>query len=264
VEVEVEQAPVELERRVEITDLQGDVVDAYETRAPLNVGHGFLLCGTVWDDLTVATFVLVHGAWHGAWCWDLVRPALERRGHKAIAVDLPCDDVSSGSKEYAQVVCDAFDEEAVLVGHSLGGLTIPLVATARPVRKLVFLGALLPEPGVAFVDQLPGKPPASAEGFGRDIARDDEGRSYWPEGTARAGMYPDCDEESAAWAIPQLRPQARAPSVEPCPLRRGRTSNARTCSARTTARSTRCGRGGSRASAWAWRRSSSTPATRPS
>jgi pimeloyl-ACP methyl ester carboxylesterase len=166
----------------------------------------------------VATFVLVHGAWHGAWCWDLVRPELQQRGHRVVAVDLPCDDVSSGLNEYTQVVSDALDEEAVVVGHSLGGLTIPLVAAARPVRKLVFLCALLPEPGVAFVDQLPGKPPVFVEGFGRDVARDDEGRSYWPEGTARAGMYPDCDEESAAWAIQRLRPQARPPNVEPCPL----------------------------------------------
>ena len=40
----------------------------------------------------MTTFALVHGAWHGAWCWEPVMAELERRGHRAVAVDLPCDD----------------------------------------------------------------------------------------------------------------------------------------------------------------------------
>ena len=94
------------------------------------------------------TFVLVHGAWHGAWCWRDLMPHLERLGARAIAVDLPCDDVTAGTEAYAAHVLDALPAsgDVVLVGHSLGGLTIPLVAAARPVRALVFLCALLPFP----------------------------------------------------------------------------------------------------------------------
>ena len=98
----------------------------------------------------VTTFGLVHGAWHGAWCWELLVPELEGRGHRAVAVDLPGDDPAAGCAEYATVVCDrlrAEDSDVVLVGHSLGGLTIPLVAAERPVQALVFLCALIPVPG---------------------------------------------------------------------------------------------------------------------
>ena len=93
--------------------------------------------------------VLVHGSYHGAWCWDLLVPELERRGHRTVAVDLPTADPGAGAAEYANVVVAAIEPgtEPVLVGHSMGGLVIPLVAAARPVRRLVFLAAMLPSPG---------------------------------------------------------------------------------------------------------------------
>ena len=69
------------------------------------------------------------------------RPELESRGHRVVAPDLPCEDVDAGVVEYAAVVCDALggDEDAIVVGHSLGGLTIPFV----PGRAHVFLCALV-------------------------------------------------------------------------------------------------------------------------
>jgi pimeloyl-ACP methyl ester carboxylesterase len=84
----------------------------------------------------VTTFGLVHGAWHGAWCWDLLVPELERRGHGAVAPDLPIDDALAGLADYERTVVDALGDrdDVVLVGHSMGTLVIPLVAAARPVR----------------------------------------------------------------------------------------------------------------------------------
>ncbi len=167
----------------------------------------------------MATFVLVHGAWHGAWCWDLLRPELEARGHRVVAIDLPSDDASAGFTEYTAVVRAAIDSEkdVVLVGHSLGGLTVPLVADDREVRKLVFLCAILPVPGASFTDQLPSEPAVFVEGFAQEVVRDGD-LSYWPGEAARAGMYPDCSDELGSWAAPRLRPQGRLPSIEPCPL----------------------------------------------
>ncbi|MEE3248306.1 MAG: alpha/beta fold hydrolase, partial [Chloroflexota bacterium] len=83
----------------------------------------------------MTTFVLVHGASHGSWCWDKVVPLLVAQGHEAIAVDLPGNtygelDIPAGQvtlKSYTDHVCevlDELDEPAILVGHSLGGLTI--------------------------------------------------------------------------------------------------------------------------------------------
>jgi Predicted esterase of the alpha/beta hydrolase fold len=84
----------------------------------------------------MAAFSLVHGAWHGSWAWDLLRRELEARGHAVAAPDLPCDDVGAGVEDYARLVPPA----DVVVGHSLGGLTIPLVEA----RLRVFLCALVP------------------------------------------------------------------------------------------------------------------------
>ena len=110
--------------------------------------------------------------------------------------------------------------DVVLVGHSLGGLTIPLVAAARPVRALVFLCALLPVPGLSVVDQLRLEPEIFAPGFGSSVARDALGRSYWTDREeAIAQMYGDIEPTEATRAVARLRPQARLPSVETTPLR---------------------------------------------
>ena len=104
----------------------------------------------------MTTFVLVHGAFHGAWCWDEVRSELEARGHHTIAMDLPCDDPKAGNIRYSEVVMHAIQDggdDVVLVGHSLAGLTIPLVAASGSVRGMVFLNAFIPIPGRPFTDQ---------------------------------------------------------------------------------------------------------------
>jgi pimeloyl-ACP methyl ester carboxylesterase len=123
----------------------------------------------------VATFALVHGAWHGGWAWDLLRPELEARGHTVATPDLPCDDVEARVEEYASVVPPA----DVVVGHSLGGLTIPLV----PAQLRVYLCALVPGEGLddTFVP-----------GFGDTRIRDELGRSYYPDpdDAARELQYP--------------------------------------------------------------------------
>ncbi len=91
----------------------------------------------------MAIFGLVHGVCaRRFWCWELLTPHLKAAGHEVIAVDLPCEDREATFSDYAEVVHDtlgATRDEVVLVGHSTGGLTIPLVAARRPVRELVFL-----------------------------------------------------------------------------------------------------------------------------
>jgi pimeloyl-ACP methyl ester carboxylesterase len=171
----------------------------------------------------VATFVLVHGAWHGAWCWSRLVRELEARGHRAVAIDLPSDEPAAGFDEYVASIARAAEGEpdVVLVGHSLAGLTIPLVAAARPVRRLVYLCALLPEPGRSLVDQLSVEPEIFVEGFGRGIARDDRDRSYWASREAAVGsLFADCSSADADWAFARLRPQGRRPNIDPCTLDR--------------------------------------------
>jgi pimeloyl-ACP methyl ester carboxylesterase len=76
----------------------------------------------------MSLFALVHGGAHGGWCWELLVPELEKRGHSTVAPDLPIEDDAAGAREYARVVAAALptnDDDVVVVGHSLGGLTIP-------------------------------------------------------------------------------------------------------------------------------------------
>ena len=123
----------------------------------------------------MATYSLVHGAWHGGWCWDLVRAELEARGHTVETPDLPCEDVEATLEDYARCVPPA----DVVVGHSLGGFVIPLVDA----RLHVFLCALV---GGAAWDGV------FVPGFGDARVRDELGRSYYPDPAdgARELQYP--------------------------------------------------------------------------
>jgi pimeloyl-ACP methyl ester carboxylesterase len=171
----------------------------------------------------MATYVLVHGAWHGAWCWEPLERALRERGERTIAVELPCDDISAGCAAYARIVLDALAgvdaDDAVLVGHSLAGLSIPLVAAQRPVRRLVFLCALIAQPGTSLRDQRHRDPEMFVPGFGQEIVADEQGRAVWRDQQAAiAAFYPDCPRQVAERAAARLRPQANLPSTEPCTL----------------------------------------------
>lgn len=178
----------------------------------------------------MTTFALVHGAWHTGKCWDPTAVLLREAGHTVVAPDLPCEDAGAGLGDYAATVVTALGErhpadDVVLVGHSLGGLTIPLVAAAVPVRALVFLCALLPLPGASVADDLYQLDDTFAPEWGKlssHLEVHDDRSTSWPAGpvdpTAIDALYHDCPPALAAWASSQLRRQARAPSLEPCPL----------------------------------------------
>ena len=142
----------------------------------------------------MARFVLVHGAWHGSWCFRWLVEELEDHGHDVATPDLPCDELGLTPLDYARVIGPQPD--AVVVGHSLGGLTIPHVEA----RTRVYLGALVPVENV-YAE-------CFAPGFG-GFDRDNAGRSYWPDpDTAASGMFPDCARTQSDWAFAQLRRQA--------------------------------------------------------
>jgi pimeloyl-ACP methyl ester carboxylesterase len=170
----------------------------------------------------VATFGLVHGAWHGAWCWESLAAELGALGHRAVAVELPSDELDAGCGEYADAVVDALagEDDPVLVGHSLGGLTLPLVAARRPVRRLVYLCALVPRPGRPPFEREDGEPRTFGDGLAA-LARDELGRSCWPDAAAAiARLYPDVPPGAARAAAARLRPQAPRLNDERCPLER--------------------------------------------
>lgn len=160
----------------------------------------------------MTTFALVHGSWHGAWCFEKLAPELKARGHDVVAVDLPCDEAGKDYPDYARIVAGALADRAdvVAVGHSMGGQTIPHLAALRPVRALVFLCALLPTPDDGWRELL------FTPRFAESMLRDDQDRSYVCDfESARLTLYDDCDDEDARRAFAQLRPQARTGAFLP-------------------------------------------------
>jgi pimeloyl-ACP methyl ester carboxylesterase len=170
-------------------------------------------------EVRMAVFVLVHGAFHGAWCWDHLTPHLAALGHECIAVDLPCEDPEAGAVAYALHVSMALGNTngAILVGHSLGGLTIPLVATDRRVRRLVYLCAAVPIPGASWLDQETTNPVLVREAPFETEIHDDGTSSVTDQGAIDA-FYHDCTPQTQTWALAHLRRQAWLPSIEPAPL----------------------------------------------
>ncbi len=170
----------------------------------------------------MATFGLVHGAWHGAWCWERLVPELEIRGHEAVAVELPAEDPDAGLERYAELVAAALadHDDIVLVGHSLAGYSIPLVPSRRAVRHLVFLCAFVPQSGSSVTD-LYSRTDVFVPGFaGHTAVREGDGASYWPDLDAAARLlFHDASPEDARWAAQQLRPQVPRPRTDPFPLR---------------------------------------------
>lgn len=102
----------------------------------------------------MSTFALVHGGGGSGWDWHLVAAELRDRGHGVVAVDLPIEARLAGWEEYADTVVDALGNrrDVVVVGHSLGGFTAPLVCARTPVDLLVLVAAMIPSPGELFSD----------------------------------------------------------------------------------------------------------------
>jgi pimeloyl-ACP methyl ester carboxylesterase len=147
----------------------------------------------------MATFSLVHGARGRGSQWDLVRAELEARGHTVHTPDMPCEDVDAGVDEYVAAVppCD------IVVGHSLGGMTIPYVEADLH----VFLCALVA------IDNMPWGD-VFGEGFGAGRERDELGRSYYPDpAVAAAEMQVPPEHAHVAELLRRQAPYATDPRL---------------------------------------------------
>ena len=177
----------------------------------------------------MANYVLVHGSAHGSWCWERVIPLLREQGHTVVAADLPgnghdntplADVTLDTYGQYVSGVLDAQDAPSVLVGHSLGGLSISRAAELRPHRiaVLVYLTALLLEPGQAFMPAQSSDPDdirrALATRDSWNISDDLTYVTYKPE-LAPHRFYNDCTPEDVAWAQSMLVPQPIGPLIAP-------------------------------------------------
>jgi pimeloyl-ACP methyl ester carboxylesterase len=174
----------------------------------------------------MATFVLVHGAWHGGWCWERVAPLLASRGHRALAPDLPGH--GSDRTPIARVTLDAYathiaeviaaqPEPVVLVGHSMGGIVISAAAERVPdrIRTLVYLTAFLVGEGESLLSSF-GADPDSALTGNLVPSADGASATVKPEAVVPA-FYELCTPADAERARARLVPQALAPMNTPVP-----------------------------------------------
>jgi pimeloyl-ACP methyl ester carboxylesterase len=117
----------------------------------------------------MAKFLLLHGAWHGGWCWERLMPILQSRGHELWAPTLiglgdrareatPATGLTTHVDQIAQWITDSGLHDLAWVGHSYAGLV--MVGTAERVfdriSRLVYLDALVPDHGESAFDLMPG------------------------------------------------------------------------------------------------------------
>jgi pimeloyl-ACP methyl ester carboxylesterase len=146
------------------------------------------------------TFVLVPGAGGDPWYWHLVVERLARHGQRAIAVDVPGDDESKDLPDYVDAVIRASHGVAdlVLVGQSLGGFSAAIASRRLPVRRLVFVNAMIPAPG-----ETPGQWWANT---GQPEAKAAADR--------RAGRDPDAEFDIETYFLHDLPPDVFAASAQ--------------------------------------------------
>lgn len=139
-------------------------------------------------------------------------------------MDLPIDDSSAFFDDYANTVCkhveDVPDDDLILVGHSMAGQTVPLVAARRTMRHLVYLCGVPPIPGSPFVEQMARESDMLHPDYTRGLSeKDSQGRRRWiDEELIHFHVLGDCDDATAAAAFAHLRPQSLAPYFVSCSL----------------------------------------------
>ncbi|KRE36273.1 alpha/beta fold hydrolase [Paenibacillus sp. Soil724D2] len=168
----------------------------------------------------MSTYLLIHGAWHGAWCWEKIVPMLETAGHRVIAIDLPGhgEDQTPISEVtldvYANRVVaaiDGLDQEVILVGHSMGGIVVSQAAEYRPnrIKSLVYLTAFLLQNGQNML-VIPPNPNMRVSEDGSTITV--------PADKAKDTFYNNCLDEDLVGAVSRLQVQATNPFVTPVSL----------------------------------------------
>jgi pimeloyl-ACP methyl ester carboxylesterase len=167
--------------------------------------------------------VLVHGASHGAWCWEQVIPRLESQGFTVDAPDLPGlgQDNTAADLVTFQAYVDRIrgvmlsrDEPVTLVGHSMGGWPISQAAELLPhrVHRLIYLAAVVPQSGES-LNSILQTMPLFGQRSARDYMRPSADGLFveFSEAAACEAFYNCTERSTALLAARRLRPQSVAP-----------------------------------------------------
>ena len=180
----------------------------------------------------MARFVLVHGAFAGAWCWEPLAGELERAGHRVEAIDMP----GSGEDHtplaevtldaYAERICQALrsqPQRAILVGHSMGGVAITQAAVRcrEQVALLVYVTAFMPRDGQSLLD-LAWLPEGADDLVQANIVVEgDPPVATMPASAMREAVMANCTEEQLTWVNARVRPQPVAAFAMPVSIPSG-------------------------------------------
>jgi pimeloyl-ACP methyl ester carboxylesterase len=158
--------------------------------------------------------ILVHGAWHGAWCWAGLQAELDRRGIASLAVDLPGHGASTlsltdmhGDAQHVVDVLARQTHPVVLVGHSYGGAVITeAAARSTGIAHLVYVAAFALDAGES-VTSLLGSLPRVEVALAAAIVAGDDGVSTIDPARAAGAFYGRCPPDVVRSALPRLTPQ---------------------------------------------------------
>jgi pimeloyl-ACP methyl ester carboxylesterase len=186
-------------------------------------------CGMI-DDVVDARdamtpVVLVHGAWHGAWCWSAMQAELDKLGVPSYAVDLPGHGISDrplgdlhGDAAYVAEVIERLGADVVLVGHSYGGAVITEAATlTEHVAHLVYLTAFVLDEGesLSSIPMLDAVTPQPVVGLSKARRTLDDGTIVLDPTEAIPAFYGCCEPAVQQAASLRLSPQPKASFVQP-------------------------------------------------
>ena len=186
----------------------------------------------------MATFVLVHGSTHGPGSWKFVRAELERNNHTVVTPELPSGEPEAGAGRYAEVIVSAIPtgEPTIVAAHSASGWYLPLVAATVPLRRMVFVAAVIPRLGISFLEQLQSEPEMiNAAWIGKDPRL---------PAVADEFLFHDVPPERLEWAHSTMRVMiARHAMIERYPLREWPSTPGSYIVCSMTGRSSHNGRG---------------------
>ena len=173
----------------------------------------------------MTTFILVHGAWHGGWCWErlasqlagtgatILTPTLTGLGERAQLLT-PAVGLQTHIDDVVQVLESQDLRDVVLVGHSYSGMVVTGVAARVPARlaRLVYLDAVVPQDGQCLFDRTG---PKFRSGIDEQVAAHGEGWRIPPAPPEFLGLSASADID---WVMPRLVPHPYRAFCDPVQL----------------------------------------------
>lgn len=173
------------------------------------------------------TYVLLHGAWHGAWCWKKLIPLLNRGRNRVLAPDLPGhgDDPTPIQnihlKTYVDFVVQLIEAETkpvVLLGHSMSGVVISEVAEIIPqkIQQLVYLSGFVPSNGGSLISLIQEELKSNRPSIGNEVSINEKQNeiSLKMSKLIQTYFYQNCEEQDVAYALMHLQKQPFRPFLD--------------------------------------------------